>query len=73
MQEIVSVSSGGCFSLTNYPPVPGLVPNVPSSRNYQNGFASHSIDPNRDSACCLSGMVRIRFLGGYLLRLQLQA
>ena len=40
MQEISSVSSGGCFSLTNYPPVPGLLPNVPSSRNYQNGFAS---------------------------------
>ena len=26
--------------LTNYPPVPGLLPNVPSSRDYQNGFAS---------------------------------
>lgn len=40
MQEISAVSSGGCFSLTNYPPVPGLLPNVPSSRNYHNGFAS---------------------------------
>lgn len=41
MQEISAVSTGGCFSLTNYPPVPGLLPDVPSSRNYQNGFASH--------------------------------
>ncbi|MFG1399955.1 3-hydroxyisobutyrate dehydrogenase [Roseixanthobacter pseudopolyaromaticivorans] len=40
MQEISAVSTGGCFSLTNYPPVPGLVPNVPSSREYRNGFAS---------------------------------
>jgi 3-hydroxyisobutyrate dehydrogenase len=40
MRDIVSVSSGGCFSLTSYPPVPGLLPNVPSSRGYQNGFAS---------------------------------
>lgn len=40
MREICSVSTGGCFALTNYPPVPGLVPNIPSSRDYQNGFAS---------------------------------
>lgn len=40
LQEIVSVSTGSCFSLTNYPPVPGLLPNVPSSREYTNGFAS---------------------------------
>ena len=40
MQEISAVSSGGCFALTNHPPVPGLLPNVPLSRNYHNGFAS---------------------------------
>lgn len=40
LREIASVSTGGCFTLTNYPPVPGLVPNIPSSRDYQNGFAS---------------------------------
>ncbi len=40
MQEISAVSTGGCFSLTHYPPVPGLLPNVPSSRDYRNGFAS---------------------------------
>ena len=31
LREIVSVSTGSCFSLTNYPPVPGLLPNVPST------------------------------------------
>ena len=40
LREIVSVSTGSCFSLTNYPPVPGLLPNVPSSRDYTNGFAA---------------------------------
>ncbi|MGI4946002.1 MAG: 3-hydroxyisobutyrate dehydrogenase [Janthinobacterium lividum] len=40
LREIVSVSTGSCFSLTNYPPVPDLLPNVPSSRGYTNGFAS---------------------------------
>ena len=40
LRDIVSVSTGGCFALTNYPPVPGLLPNVPSSRDYTNGFAA---------------------------------
>ncbi len=40
LRSIVSVSTGSCFSLTNYPPVPGLLPNVPSSREYRNGFAA---------------------------------
>lgn len=40
LRDIVSVSTGGCFSMSNYPPVPGLLPNVPSSREYRNGFAS---------------------------------
>jgi 3-hydroxyisobutyrate dehydrogenase len=39
LQEIAGVSTGGCFALTNYPPVPGLLPNVPSSRGYRDGFA----------------------------------
>lgn len=40
LREIVSASTGGCFSMSSYPPVPGLLPNVPSSRDYQNGFAA---------------------------------
>lgn len=40
LREVVSVSTGSCFAMTNYVPVPGLVPNVPSSREYRNGFAS---------------------------------
>lgn len=40
LREIVSTSTGSCFALTNYPPVPNLLPNVPSSREYRNGFAS---------------------------------
>jgi 3-hydroxyisobutyrate dehydrogenase len=38
--EISSVSSGQCWALTSYAPVPGLVPTAPSNRAYQGGFAS---------------------------------
>ncbi|MDP4026650.1 3-hydroxyisobutyrate dehydrogenase [Methylobacterium sp. NEAU 140] len=40
LREIVSTSTGSCHALVNYPPVPGLLPNVPSSRAYRNGFAA---------------------------------
>src|SRR5689334_8401227 len=38
--DIMSAASGQCWSLTNYCPVPGPVPNAPSNRNYAGGFAS---------------------------------
>ena len=38
--EISSASSGQCWALTSYAPVPGLVPAAPSNRDYQGGFAS---------------------------------
>ena len=38
--EIVSHSSGQCWAVTNYCPVPGLVPNAPSSYQYQPGFTA---------------------------------
>lgn len=38
--EIASTSSGQCWSLTAYCPVPGLVPGAPSNRGYQGGFAA---------------------------------
>jgi 3-hydroxyisobutyrate dehydrogenase len=38
--EISSASSGQCWALTSYAPVPGLVPAAPSNRAYQGGFAS---------------------------------
>jgi 3-hydroxyisobutyrate dehydrogenase len=38
--EVASSSSGQCWSLTNYCPVPGPVPNAPSNNSYQAGFAS---------------------------------
>lgn len=40
MRDIVSTATGNCHALVNYPPVPGLLPNVPSSREYRNGFAA---------------------------------
>jgi 3-hydroxyisobutyrate dehydrogenase len=38
--EIASQSSGQCWAVTSYCPEPGLIPNAPSSRGYQGGFAS---------------------------------
>lgn len=36
--EISSNASGQCWSMTSYCPVPGIIENVPSNRNYQPGF-----------------------------------
>ena len=38
--EISSKSSGQCWSLTNYCPVPGPVPSSPANRDYQPGFTA---------------------------------
>jgi 3-hydroxyisobutyrate dehydrogenase len=38
--EVSSQSSGQCWSLTNYCPVPGLVPSSPANRNYRAGFTA---------------------------------
>src|ERR1700736_6221533 len=38
--EISSQSSGQCWSMTKYCPVPGLVPTSPANRDYQPGFTA---------------------------------
>jgi 3-hydroxyisobutyrate dehydrogenase len=38
--DVASSSSGQCWSLTSYCPVPGLVPAAPSNNQYKPGFAS---------------------------------
>jgi 3-hydroxyisobutyrate dehydrogenase len=38
--DISSKSSGQCWALTNYCPVPGLVPTSPANRDYQAGFTA---------------------------------
>jgi 3-hydroxyisobutyrate dehydrogenase len=38
--EVSSRSSGQCWALTNYCPVPGLVPSSPANREYQAGFTA---------------------------------
>lgn len=38
--DIASTSSGQCWSLTSYCPVPGPVPTSPSNRDYAGGFAA---------------------------------
>jgi 3-hydroxyisobutyrate dehydrogenase len=38
--DVASTSSGQCWSLTTYCPVPGPVPNSPANRDYRPGFAA---------------------------------
>ena len=38
--DVASTSSGQCWSITSYCPVPGPVPNAPSNRDYKPGFAA---------------------------------
>ncbi|CAN0421630.1 unnamed protein product, partial [Phaeothamnion confervicola] len=38
--DVASTSSGQCWSLTSYCPVPGPVPAAPSNRGYKPGFSS---------------------------------
>ncbi len=38
--EVASTSSGQCWSLTNYCPVPGPVPTSPANNDYKPGFAT---------------------------------
>jgi 3-hydroxyisobutyrate dehydrogenase len=38
--DVVSTSSGQCWSVTSYCPVPGPVPGAPSNRDYEPGFAT---------------------------------
>lgn len=39
LTSIMSVSTGRCWSVDTYTPVPGVKPNAPSSRNYEPGFS----------------------------------
>lgn len=38
--DIASVSSGQCWSLTSYAPLPGVGPETPADRDYRGGFAA---------------------------------
>jgi len=40
LYDVASTSSGQCWSLTTYCPVPGPVPASPANNNYQPGFAA---------------------------------
>src|SRR6476620_8279042 len=40
LYDVASTSSGQCWALTNYSPVPGLVPTSPANNDYKPGFAA---------------------------------
>ena len=39
LSNIMKVSTSRCWSVDTYNPVPGIIENVPASRNYDGGFA----------------------------------
>ena len=39
LSNIMKVSTSRCWSVDTYNPVPGVIDNVPASRNYDGGFA----------------------------------
>lgn len=43
LSDVMAVSSARCWSLDTYNPVPNVLPNTPSSRNYENGFSMELI------------------------------
>jgi len=38
--KVINTSSGRCWSSDTYNPCPGVIEGIPSSNNYQGGFAS---------------------------------
>lgn len=40
LHEVVTNSSGQCWAMDKYVPVPDLLPNVPANNNYQPGFSA---------------------------------
>ena len=38
--QVINTSSGRCWSSDTYNPCPGIIEGIPSSNNYQGGFAS---------------------------------
>jgi 3-hydroxyisobutyrate dehydrogenase len=41
--DIVSTSSGSCWAVNNYLPLPGPVPSSPANRDYQAGFTADNM------------------------------
>ena len=40
LSDILSKSTARCWSIDTYNPVPGVLPGVPSSRDYEGGFGA---------------------------------
>jgi 3-hydroxyisobutyrate dehydrogenase len=69
--EVASQSSGQCWSLTSYCPVPGPVPASPANHGYQPGFAGAMMlkDLKLAAVAAGSGAVVETPLGAHALRL----
>ena len=50
LSDIMSVSTSRCWSIDTYNPIPGMLPNTPSSRDYENGFGMELITKDMNIA-----------------------
>ena len=70
--DVASASSGQCWSLTSYCPVPGPVPASPANNDYKPGFAAalmlKDLKLAREAAQSVQGKYRARYAGGRDLR-----
>ncbi len=58
LSEIMKASSGSNWSLQVYNPWPGVMPNVPSSNNYEGGFGVNLM--NKDLGLALTAALATR-------------
>jgi len=58
LAKIVNTSSGRCWSSDTYNPVPGILPNVPSSNGYQGGFQVNLM--HKDLGLALSASQKLK-------------
>ena len=57
LSEVMSTSTARCWSVDTYNPCPGVMENVPSSRNYEGGFSCSLME--KDIGLAIKGIIII--------------
>eukprot|EP01035_Chromulina_nebulosa_P020401 gene20401-26472_t len=60
LASVMNTSTARCWSSDSYNPVPNILPNVPSSRNYSGGFASGLMEKDLSLAMNAASSVKAR-------------
>jgi len=64
LASILNTSSGRCWSSDTYNPCPGIMPNVPSSRDYEGGFGNTLMAKDLRLAVSAASDARVTILLG---------